>query len=1673
MASPTATTSTISTGGGGDAFQQQVCAAFLGSVLTGCYLPVVPNSTAITIHLQAKRLGWNTDDVVIECRDKNSKTRFIAAQIKRTFTISKADAECCATLQAAWADFNNAAVFDQAKDALALIVHLGPNRLLGDFGWLLAQARASSSTDDFDKRLDGGGLLNKSSKKDYATIQAILKTGTSVTDQQIWSFLRAFYLLSYDFTQDGSQNQSNMESLLEYRAINHERASSDIWNELVTLVSNAAFKGKSFSFADLPDKLKTVYQPIAGTEHAALAKLQGHSKTILARVDDAGFEGFAFPRAELSEEIAEAASNLQVVLIVGSAGGGKSMLAKRLVHHLAEHEFVMVLGAEELNAAHIDSVLTNAQVGMNFSSLQSILTLQPHKTILIEGLERLLESEQRGALKDLLKAASADRSLRLVLTCRDYHADTVEGTMIAASGLFYRRVVVPDLTDSELKSAVDRFPALAVPMSSPALHRLLKNPFLLMRAASVSWTTNATLPLTERALRQRLWGEVVRRDDLPAERMPARRAEMLTKIALDRALVLRPYVPVTSTDHAAVEALALDGIIVFDSSARLRAAPAHDVFEDWALVEWLSEEFARVEHDAVAFVGDRQTHPALRRAYRKWLQELIETDAAAGSAIVSNIVGYVLLPAYLRDDTFVAVFQSSFVSGFIDNFGTALLANDALFLKQAMHVVRVSSKRVSYWARGSAELAQVAYVPTGAAWANLLDFALAHWPQLPASIYPLTLGFLEDWAHGVSAHDPNPSGASSAGKLLSLLLPTFEDDWDDRAEKRRVIELLLKIPKPAESLFLELTRRSLAQARRRDDRDAALFFDTLLKPFQSYAVAREFPDELISLCLHAWFVEPSARDRDYYSGLRDVESVFGLGHDTHMGFFPPSAHQGPFLFLMRTHAAKGGQFILDLLNRAVENYGQERTPLQYVEGPQAIPFLRPNGTEDNVWANERLWQAYRGTSVASYLLECALMAFEGWLLEVASVEQHASIVEDWLVWIANHANNAALLGLVASVCIAHPTCVGTAGLALLRCRAFFDLDLRRQVSESHAMAIGGMGSEKEHFQKERLKSNKLEHRSRCLEDLARQLQCGSLRDEVWKIMDAHRAALPSPEKQDDSDRLWRLALDRMDYRCYAAPEVTEGKFVLQMKPPAADIQDVIDRYQTKHEPFNKAMSLFFWANNVFERRASAEVEQEWRARLVDAQNQHDSSFSRDSNETVLGGPAIVAAICVRDHWDELVASEQAWSETVASQALEVLPPGDTAQAEMSLNTMDGIAAIAHVIPKLRSKLGPAWDASFFKAILHFNRQARHEAIRGLAQQFSTDDHSLGMFGAHALFAYRDARNEIEKAHRKANRDFYEPIPDWHSRAYQQSVACASDQWRNSWPDFSTLPFVDWQDSQLIRSLLALFQPHASLGAARDFFTRLADLLTQAWQRERRENSDSRRDYELEAEALGALAGFALDCSAEDAIRVARPIINATDSSPDKVADFVRHLTMSEDVRQTDSPFWEIWDAIAQASIKARWVEYLGHRHSSGQELIRTLMLNSHWKKGLRVWAKLGQHHTRVDELFSKLPASADVLGGYAHFLFHVGGDSLPEAFIRIAEKHGSALAAAIPQERNLLWYLNCLVSREMYEHLPNLRQSPQMRAAFLSVLDALVEAGSSLAFQMRDDFVTPSALPSH
>src|SRR3569623_1619918 len=111
----------------------------------------------------------------------------------------------------------------------------------------------------------------------------------------------------------------------------------------------------------------------------------------------------------------------------------------------------------------------------------------------------------------------------------------------------------------------------------------------------------------------------------------------------------------------------------------------------------------------------------------------------------------------------------------------------------------------------------------------------------------------------------------------------------------------------------------------------------------------------------------------------------------------------------------------------------------------------------------------------------------------------------------------------------------------------------------------------------------------------------------------------------------------------------------------------------------------------------------------------------------------------------------------------------------------------------------------------------------------------------------------------------------------------------------------------------------------------------------------------------------------------------------------------------------------------------------------------------------------VDALFDTLPPVWIVLDRYVRFLYHIGERSMPAAFVRI----GNALRRGIPadmlRESNTVYMLEVHLQSQIYSRPLELKRDPALRVAILFVLDVLVESGSSAAFRMRDDFVTPAA----
>lgn len=132
-----------------------------------------------------------------------------------------------------------------------------------------------------------------------------------------------------------------------------------------------------------------------------------------------------------------------------------------------------------------------------------------------------------------------------------------------------------------------------------------------------------------------------------------------------------------------------------------------------------------------------------------------------------------------------------------------------------------------------------------------------------------------------------------------------------------------------------------------------------------------------------------------------------------------------------------------------------------------------------------------------------------------------------------------------------------------------------------------------------------------------------------------------------------------------------------------------------------------------------------------------------------------------------------------------------------------------------------------------------------------------------------------------------------------------------------------------------------------------------------------------------------------------------------------------------------------------------------------MFLNIHWKDGVTHWRGLEGNAERIDEFFSKLPPVPVAFAAYTNFLFEIGERSLPNAFRVLEARLKAGDPAKALADSNTVYCLEDILKRYVYGKPDTLKRDPNLRESVLYLLDQLVTAGSSVAYRMRDDFVTP------
>jgi len=1672
------TVSPVATGGGGEQFEQHVVAFALGLLLVRATPPILTDTSVVEVHLQTRHQGWHTDDLLLVGERSNGARRRLALQVKRSFRISAVDDDCRKTIYGMWNDFLAADRFQESTDQLAVVTLHGTSVLLRDFGSLLHCARASIDAEDFKRRLSLDGFLSGKARDQNGDIKRILaeKGGTSLDDDVYWRFLRVVNVLSFDLNTPTSQTEASMLSLLSHCMADGSGSNAavrGVWATLLECAGEGRPTARSYARDDLPLELRERHPTtVSAADRNGLRVLVEHGQTVRDGIRSTIGEGYTIERSRYVQSLAARLADHQVVIVSGVAGSGKSALACKLLAQVEDGYPVLAFQAVEFATAHVDEVLANAQTLLNHQRLLALLAAHDRKVVFVDGVERLLERSVRDAFSQLLQLPQKDSSIQIVLTVRDYSLETVRNALLTPAGLNPEIFEVSALSDAELDGVKRGVPALSLPLGNEQLRGFLRTPYVLDLASRLRWG-DAPFPASLREFRRKVWLDLIRADGYAAGGMPARREKVFLDIARRRATELRPFVRPGVDDAEALDALRRDSLMEKSRESSVVYAVTHDVLEDWGVLQWIDDRFAESNGSVRELADAVGGYPAIRRAFRQWLAERFEIDPGDAQAMVLRAIGQQELPAYFRDDCLVAALLSESATEFVEGCRQRIVRGDFDLLARVVHVLRVACMESPRWLDVPGLPSQM-LVPTGPGWVPTIGLVLDFIDTLVPERAQLLLGLVEDWGKQMDRVNPAPDGMQQAGAIIDRLLPEFDGYGSDDA-RERALKVVVKIPS-AVPQFKGLIERS--KTCDYDDRLASGLSELILTKLEGGFACRDFPDEVISLVDARLRLSDADRERIRLGvGRGEIEYGFGV-RDIQIGsYYPASAVQGPFGALLRSHPRKAVAFILRLVNHAGDWYATKQWPGRILEPATRTSLEIPKRGAVEQWANGRFYSLYRGNQVAPYSIVSALMALESWLLSLGKLD--GANLEGWLLYVLRNSNNVMTTGVVASLCVAFPEKAGQAGLALLSSRDVVQLDRERLASESSvgSTAFSGLNPHYWMFEQERLASNELPHRREDLESLAVRMQLTEHRDEVWAIIDRHRAEASGEPGEDN--RVWRLALHRMDIRNFEQrdpPEGTEGKdgedagrvyFGPGKMDP--DIQEMVDETTKSYGPMTRHLKLQNLGRKMWEQGAAV-GEVDWKTSLL-AEAQAVERELGEAEEFYRDGQGLAAAVCIRDHLDELDEADFEWCARRVD--FEVRRRSEAVDYVGRVGrTMGADRVCASVVPLLavhpRKVDGVDAMTLLSLSLTHPIEEVSECAFSGLGA-FVGEEHKALVLQcvASAAYRWRLASALVEEARRRRTMD-----PNGGQDALESIVpavrAAIEDKSLNVARELGSLQLGDPLAGSAIRVILTVLERHSVWEESREFYSRIACWLVDAWRSGKQGRESITRNFEIEYAAVRSLASFVLRLPWTEALRISAPVVDAVADQRQDAERFVSASIMPADAN-TDDCFWELWQRLADEIVRSPWGLGLTDEDSYGLGLLHAIFLRHYWKEDVKHWHRLDGHAHRLDELARNLPATVPVVLAYSDFLRTIGQQSLPRSFEVVAHVLGKGDAVRIASDSGVAFNLEILLRPFVYSQPHRLKTDPPLREAVLLILDALVAGGSPSAYRMRDDFVTPSS----
>ncbi|MFP3448478.1 hypothetical protein [Pseudomonas sp. SIMBA_067] len=1676
----------FSTGGGGVNFETRVQASFLVAFLAGTPVPCMPNSARITeVGFQSKYKGVHTDDIHIQAVDVSGQIYRLYVQIKHEITVSDAvDSTFSEVIGAAWQDFNSPD-FNTSFDSIALVT--GPLTKVDVTNTIpvLEWARYSSSAEEFFCKTMAEGFTSEKKIERLKKIRKQLDRANNdkaLTDDEVWRFLKVFYLISYDVDQAGSVTAAMLGALVQQHS---ELPVSAVLAKVVTVAQDFNQCAGTLTISNVPGDLKSLFKASVNNALAEdVEKLKERSKHVYSGISNS-ISGTHVSRYEAVEAVRDAYEAGGFVFVTGERGAGKSGVVKDYAATVGENAAIFYVRAEDFDKSHLNDVFASSGIRSDLGQLATHFALIRDKILVIESVEKVLELNNPTAFSDLLNFISAQQDWGIIATGRDYAYQQLAFNYFQPRGIRFNSVNVTGFSSDQVAEVCASFPALKPLTENRSLVGLLSNPFCIdLAVRALGNGAEFGTSETESEFRSTIWGAVIENQSDRRGGMPARRRSTFIEIAKLRAKKMVFGVRDVDFDPEVVAKLESDNLILKEPRTSL-ISPAHDVLEDWALEEFIEGEYLESFGNASDFLTAIGNEPAINRGFRLWLGHKI----AAGEELtdfIENVLADGVVASYWKDEVIAAILQSDAPEAYFALLKENLLCDQARLLIRFFFILRITCQRPMEGLEGiqldddSNDTKFLLFLrPYGKGWSTLLNFTFAHRLSFDESHYPHIVEVLDSWSEGINIWSKFPPESEAVGELCLFMLESFENSYRRESLRSKLLKVLLKVVPAIPEQFNALVEKDVFVSRRRRERPR--YVDELVSLALSgdmvAMLCRHRPDFIIRLAMHEWLSpEPEGEDRIFRSMLGVADS-YGL--EDPRGFFPASGARGPFKYLLQHHPRKGLDFILDLCRAGAQKHGCSE--YRHREQPDSdvldemvveqVQLYTQDGTQVLNYASPHLWCGYRGQSTVPYLLQCALMAFESWLVEYVENPPAKNEITWIFDYVLKSSNSVLTTSVLASVAIGFPEKVGALAYPLLRCPMFYKLDMMRSLKEGGELNwfATQRDSMSRIYEEERKQATLRTWRNENLETLLTKLQLlENYRSEACKIVDE---LIEIAEATDD--KALKFLIHRVNTREWEAIEDKENsRIIFQSKQELSeDLQQIQSEHQNKHASDAPISRLYVWSKKIFEDpKINRDAFISCAEAIKDAKDILESLIQgRVGNLEImaLGAVATAAAVAVRDYFNQLSEEDLGWCLDVIIQVIHLHSDELDGHTAVDATDSSGSGACAYVLAKLLDcELNPEQVASLHytivTALTHANVHVCVSAAKGVRDYLWARDEALA--NACLIGALEFARFELTNSYTRRT-SYYggSSAPDeWPALISKFREEVLEGKFTAEPASITSKSHSMWRFH--VPMLMIPFGSSENVCA--ELLSRTVSIVYDDENSDRNINRSERLNHEVKKVIQDCLGDHAIATRASNFESIIDVLIEGCQKDPGFIYGVKLRFDASMEAAEDYSGIWELWSLLApqmhEIALTDANTQYGGRQFELNMFMRGMLYADGFAPrhpmrvKALEVGAQLLIGFCERSAANSLVFESLCTLMYHSHYLFFEKGiDILARAFKENPRVLDSRENAAFCLEMSMAKYLQSSgskISRRRYE-------------ACLDLLTGIVETGSARAYYLRESLI--------